>query len=110
MSFILDLPGAAVKLYQVIRADRELQDWLRLIFSCGFSGFIALTGTWGGALVAHSQPWVAFGLGLCACAVAVFTVLLRMPQGRSLMIAVPSSVAQQQIEAGQTIEEPVAKK
>ena len=110
MSFILDLPGAAVSLYSAIRSDRELQDWLRLILSSAFSGVIAMTGTWGGMLMTHSQPWIAFGGGLCAFAVAVFTVLMRMPQGRSLMVAVPTQVEKQYEAAGQTIEEPVTKK
>jgi hypothetical protein len=110
MSFIIDLPGAAVKLYSVIRSDRELQDWLKLILSSVFSGVIALTGIWGGALVIHTAPWIAFGMGLCAGAVAVFTVLMRMPQGRSLMVVVPTQVEQQYEAAGQTVEEPVTKK
>jgi hypothetical protein len=104
-----DIGNLLVNLWKVWKEDREFQNWVKLGLSCGFSGFIALTGTWGGALVAHSQPWVAFGLGLCACAVAVFTVLVRMPQGKSLLIAVPSEVAKQYAAAGQTIEEPVKK-
>ena len=106
MSLVFDLPGAAVSLYKVIRQDRELADWVRLILSSVFSAFIAFTGTWGTGLIAHQQPWIAFGEGLCACAVAVFTVLVRMPQGRTLMVAVPSEVAQKYEAEGQTIEEP----
>jgi hypothetical protein len=102
MSLIFDLPGAAVSLYKVIRQDRELADWVRLILSSVFSGFIALTGAWGIALVAHTQPWSAFGTGLIACAVSVMTVVLRMKQGRSLMISVPGEVEKQYEIAGQS--------
>ena len=107
--FNLDLAGAAVTLYKTIREDRELQDWLRLILSCVFSGFVALTGTWGSLLVSHQGPWMAFGGGLCACAVAVLTVLLRMKQGRSLMIAAPSSVVVEYQKDNQTVVEPEGK-
>lgn len=107
---IFDVAGALVSLYGVIRKDHELQDWLRLILSSVFSGFIALTGVWGAALVAHVTPWPAFGSGLCACATAVLTILLRMKQGRSLMIAMPNEVEKQYEAAGQSIVEPVDKK
>lgn len=106
MSLIFDLPGAAVSLYKVIRTDRELADWVRLILSSVFSGFIALTGTWGIALIAHSNPWVAFGSGLIACAVSVFSVVLRMKQGRTLLISVPGEVEKQYEVANQSVSEP----
>ena len=106
MSLIFDLPGAAVQLYNVIRKDRELADWIRLVLSCIFSGIVALTGAWGGALVAHTQPWVAFGVGLVACSVSIMSVLLRMRQGRSLMISVPSQVEKQYEDTNQSVTEP----
>ena len=109
MSLIFDLPGAAVQLYKVIRQDRELADWVRLVLSSVFSGFIALTGTWGIGLVAHQLPWVAFGEGLIACAVSVLSVVLRMKQGRSLMISVPGEVEKQYEIANQSVSEPVNK-
>ena len=109
MSLIFDLPGAAVSLYRVIRTDRELADWVRLVLSCVFSGFIALTGSWGIALVAHVTPWVAFGTGLIACAVSVFSVLLRMKQGRTLMISVPGDVEKQYEDVNQSVTEPEKK-
>lgn len=106
MSLVFDLPGAAVALYKAIRQDRELQDWLRLVLSCGFSGFIALTGTWGALLLAHDPAWYSFGGGLGACAVAVFTVLLRMKQGRSLMVVAPTATVKQYEADNQTVVEP----
>jgi hypothetical protein len=107
--FNLDLPGALVTLYTTLKRDKELMDWLRLILSCAFSGFVALTGTWGSLLVAGQGPWMAFGGGLCACAVAVLTVLLRMKQGRSLMVAAPSSVIVEYQKDNQTVVEPEGK-
>jgi hypothetical protein len=109
MSLIFDLPGAAVSLYKVIRQDRELADWVRLVLSTIFSGFIALTGTWGIGLVAHQLPWIAFGEGLIACAASVMAVLLRMKQGRSLMISVPSDVEKQYEALNQSVTEPESK-
>ena len=106
MSLIFDLPGAAVSLYKVIRTDRELADWVRLILSSIFSGFIALTGTWGIGLVAHQLPWVAFGEGLIACAVSVFSVVLRMKQGRTLLISIPGDVEKQYEIENQSVSEP----
>jgi hypothetical protein len=109
MSLIFDLPGAAVALYGTIRKDRELMDWIRLILSCGFSGFIAGTGAWGGALIAHELPWIAFGIGLVACSVSVMSVLLRMKQGRTLMVSVPSAVEKQYEIGNQSVTEPEKK-
>jgi hypothetical protein len=102
MSLIFDLPGAAVQLYKVIRQDRELADWIRLILSSIFSGFIALTGVWGGSLMAHTPPWAAFGTGLVASAVSVLTVVLRMKQGKSLFISIPGEVERDYEVAGQS--------
>ena len=102
MSLIFDLPGAAVQLYKVIRQDRELADWVRLVLSAIFSGVVSLTGAWGLALVSHTQPWVAFGMGLVACAVSVMTVVLRMKQGKSLFISVPGEVEKSYEVAGQS--------
>lgn len=109
LGLILDLPGALVKLYQTIRMDRELQDWVRLILSCVFSGFLGLTGTWGALLMAHEPSWYAFGGGLCMCSVGVLTVLLRMPQGRSLMIAAPTETVKQYQSDNQTVINPTDK-
>jgi len=105
----LDLGSAAVLLYKTVRQDRELADWVRLILSSVFSGFIALTGTWGIGLVAHQLPWVAFGEGLIACAVSVFSVVLRMKQGRTLLISIPSDVEKQYEIENQSVSEPEAK-
>lgn len=102
MSLIFDLPGAAVQLYKVVRQDRELADWVRLVLSSIFSGVIALMGAWGGALVAHVVPWVAFGTGLVAAAVSVLTVVLRMKQGKSLFISIPGDVEHEYEIAGQS--------
>ena len=106
MSLIFDLPGAAVALYKVIRQDHELADWIRLILSCMFSGFIALTGVWGISLTSHASPWVAFGTGLIACSVSIFSVLLRMKQGRTLMVSVPGDVEQKYEVTNQSVSEP----
>ena len=102
MSLMFDLPGAAVQLYKVVRQDRELADWVRLVLSSIFSGVIALMGAWGGALVAHVAPWVAFGTGLVAAAVSVLTVVLRMKQGKSLFISIPGDVEREYEIAGQS--------
>jgi hypothetical protein len=114
LGLVFDLPGALVQLYGVIKKDQQLAaflgritDWVKLILSCVFSGLIALLGAWGAALLSHSTPWVAFGYGLGGSAVAIFTVLLRMPQGRSLMLAVPKSTVEQYATDEQTIIEPV---
>lgn len=107
---IFDLGSMLVNLYGTIRKDRELQDWFRLILSSVFSGFIAFTGTWGAVLMAGKPAWFAFGSGLCACSTAVFTIMLRMKQGRSLMIAAPGSVVEQYQTTSQTIEQPVENK
>jgi hypothetical protein len=109
VSLIFDLPGAAVALYGTIRRDRELMDWLRLILSCVFSGFIAGMGSWGIALVSHVNPWVSFGTGLIACSVSVFSVLLRMKQAKTLLISVPSDVEKQYEIGNQSVMEPEAK-
>ena len=92
LGLVLDLPGAAVKLYQVIRQDRELADWIRLVLSTVYSGAIGTLGTIGIMLVSHASWPVSIGTGLIAGTVSVVTVLLRMKQGRSLMIAMPSDV------------------
>ena len=107
--FNLDLPGAAVSLYKVIREDRELQGWLRLIFSTGFSGYLGLCGGWGGALALHVAPWPAFGAGLLGSAVSVLSVLTRSQQARSLLISVPQPVIQKYQAEGETVIEPEAK-
>ena len=107
---IFDLGNMLVNLWAAWRKDKEFQDWIRLLLSCHFSGFIAFTGAWGGALMVGKAPWFAFGSGLVACAVAIFTVLLRMKQGRSLMIVVPTQVEQSYESAGQTVVNPVEKK
>lgn len=110
MNFLIDLPGAAVKLYQTIRQDHEIQDWLRLLLSCIFSGFLGLTGAWGTMLIGGKTAWVAFGYGLCGCAVSVLTVLLRMKQGRQLMISTPQEVVKEyQASTGETVIEPEKK-
>ena len=87
-----DVAGALVKLYQVIRQDRELQAWIKLILSTFYAGLLGLLGGWGGALLAGKAAWWAFGAGLMSSATGVFTVLLRSPQARSLWIVAPQSV------------------
>lgn len=106
---IFDLGNLLVNLWKAWKEDRELQDWIRLFLSCGFSGFLGLTGTWGALLMAHEPAWYAFGGGLCACAVSVLTVLLRMKQGRALMVAAPTSVVQTYQKTNETVIEPEAK-
>lgn len=106
LGLVFDLPGAAVALYKVVRQDRELADWVRLVLSCAFSGFVAFSGVTGISLVSKSTPPIAIGTGLIACAVSVITVLLRMKQGRSLMLAMPTEVEQKYETAGQSITEP----
>jgi hypothetical protein len=88
----LDLPGAAVKLYQVIRQDRELQDWVKLILGAFFSAFIAFTGATGASLSSGVHPAVAIGFGLLACSGSTLGVLLRDPRARSLLLSIPKPV------------------
>lgn len=95
LGLVLDLPGALVKLYQVIRQDRELADWVRLVLSTVYSGLIGTLGVTGILLTQHTGASVAIGTGLISGAVCVLTVLLRMPQGRGLLIAMPTDVEHQ---------------
>lgn len=107
---LLDLGNVLVNLYKFWKQDAETQAWVKLLLSTGFSAFIALTGATGSALVAKQPAPIAVGMGLIACAVSVLSVLLRAPQGRSLMLSVPQGVVKQyQAPEGQTIIEPTKK-
>ena len=108
--FSIDVAGAAVKLYQTIREDEVIAQWLQLIFSTVYSGFLGLCGGWGAALVAKVNPWVAFGSGILACGAAVLAVLLNDLQGRKLLLVAPTAVVTQYQANGQTVIEPATKK
>jgi len=70
----------------------EVQNWIRLLLSVFFSAFISFLGPCGFLLVA-GKPWsVAVGYGMIFTSVCVFSLLLRSPQGRTLMLVVPQSV------------------
>lgn len=101
---LLDLGDILVNLYKVWKQDRELQAWIKLGLSTFYSGFLGFTGAWGSALVAHVNPWVAFGAGLLGCSTSVLSCLLVSPQARSLILSVPQDVVKQyQAPEGQTI-------
>lgn len=105
---IFDLGNLLVNLWKVWREDREFQAWVRLVLSTIYSGVVAFLGVDGAALVAGVFWLKALGMGLVATAVAISGILLRSPQGKSLMLSLPPSVVaevQQAQEAGQvTIE------
>lgn len=106
---IFDVGNVLVNVWKVWKEDREFQAWVKMVMSTVYSGFIAFTGTTGIALVAKTSPWVAVGSGLIACAVSVFSVMLRYPQAKSLMISVPGEVEKQYEVANQSVSEPESK-
>jgi hypothetical protein len=57
-----------------------------------YSGVIAFLGTDGAALILGVFWMKAMGSGMVAAAVAITSVLLRAPQGKSLMLSLPGSV------------------
>jgi hypothetical protein len=91
----------------------EIQNWIRLLLSVFFSAFIGFFGPCGFLLIA-GKPWaIAIGWGMVWMTVCVFSLLLRDPRGRTLMLVVPQSITkayQQGIDGtGTTVIEPSKK-
>jgi hypothetical protein len=70
----------------------EIQNWVRLLLSCFFSGFIGFFGPCGFLLIAGKPLGLAIGWGMVSMSVCVFSLLLRDPRGRTLMLVVPASI------------------
>lgn len=95
MPIIVDLGSALVNLWGVWKRDREFQAWIRLIVSTAYSGVIAFLGTDGALLVAGVFWLKALGSGMVAASVAITGVLLRSPQGKSLVLSLPPAVVEE---------------
>jgi uncharacterized membrane protein len=88
----LDLGAMLVNLWITWKKDREFQAWVRLVISTIYSGIIAFLGTDGALLIAHVNWLVALGSGMVAAATSISGILLRSPQGKSLMLSLPREV------------------
>ncbi len=111
--FTIDIANALVNLWGAWRKDREFQAWLRLVLSTVYSGIIAMLVATGGALTSGTRTSVAIGIGLTAAGLAIFGVLLKQPEGRTLLLSLPTSVVQQyqdQVNKGTSTIEPAVKK
>lgn len=109
----MDITGIGdtlVNLYKFAKEDKETRAWLNLTYSLFLSGFIALTGTSGGCLVAGKAVAFSIGSGLLACSVATLTVVLRDPLARNLLLAVPQELIAEYQKSGDTVIEPAVKK
>lgn len=101
---IFDVANALVNLWGTWKKDRELQAWMRLFISTFYSGFISLCGTMGLALIAKTGFMVSLGIGMVSCSVSVLSVMLRLPQGRSLMLSINQEVVKEyQKPEGETV-------
>ncbi len=111
--FTIDIANALVNLWGVWKKDKEFQAWLRLVLSTVYSGVIAMLVATGGALTSGTRTSVAVGIGLTAAGLAIFGVLLKQPEGRSLLLSLPTSVVEQyqdQVAKGTSTIEPAVKK
>jgi hypothetical protein len=88
----LDLGAALVNLWKAWKEDREFQAWIKLVMSTVYSAVIAFLGTDGLCLVAGMHWLLALGSAMVATAVSIAGVLLRAPQGRSLILSIPMPV------------------
>lgn len=88
----LNIGMALVNLWKEWKVDKEWQAWLKLVLSTGYSAVIAFLGTDGIMLMAGVHWLTALGTAMLATAVSIVGVLLRQPQGRSLMLSLPANV------------------
>jgi hypothetical protein len=101
----LNLAMALVNLWREWKVDREWQAWLKLIVSTVYSAVIAFLGTDGICLLAGMHWLTALGSAMLATAVSIVGVVLRVPQGRSLILSLPPNVVaeyQKAEQAGET--------
>jgi len=89
---VLGVGNILVNLYEKMKQDRELQDWLRLAASAWFTAVIGFCVPCGAALLAGKGVAYAVGAGLSAAGFGILALYLRSPLARSLMLAVPQQV------------------
>jgi hypothetical protein len=102
--FTIDVAGALVKLYTTLKRDKELMNWLNLFISTFYSGLIAFLGIDGAMLIAGKTALLAKGYGLVSAATAILGVVLRSPQGRSMVLSLPQKAVvdyQEAVKEGQ---------
>ncbi len=88
MNFGRCMAGGLVKLYQVVRQDRELQAWIKLLLSTFYSGLVTFMTATGTAGLAHDSPFISVCYGLLASSGAIVAVLMRAPQTRGMFFRV----------------------